>query len=196
MKLSSLNNIWLLCKIVLPSTLYVVLLNLKDNFWGFQFVLIFGFIIILFNKKKLKNHFIGSLLLSILLSFLVLFLSMGISSAIQYFVADIIGFNIKADTYILAMQANDLYFLVAIGIISPILMFYCYRILFKIKKTNYTIYIKWISIIILLLLGITNVLSSKDNSILISWQIIMALALQLILYQKELKKLFNPKKTI
>jgi len=42
----------------------------------------------------------------------------------------------------------------------------------------------------------TNILSSKDNSIPISWQFIKALALQLILYQEELKEFFKSKKVV
>ncbi len=72
-------------------------------------------------------------------------------------------------------------------------MFYSYRIVFKIEKTNYFNYIKWVSIIILLILGVTNVIFIMKDFIFFSWQVTMALALQLILYQKELKTLFKAK---
>lgn len=191
MNLSYLNNIWLLIKIALPSILCVLLLDLEDNFWGLQFVVIFGLIIIPFNIKKLRNHLIGSLLLSIVLSFLVLFLSMGVGSAINYFINDLIGIKAKGDVSILNMQVNDITFFASVGIISPLLMFYGYGFLFKIERTNYFTYIKWISIIILVLLAMTNLLSSKNNSIPISWQLVMTLALQLILYKDELKSMLK-----
>jgi hypothetical protein len=194
MNKSYLNKFWLLYKVVLPTIICIILLNLKDIFFGLQFVLIFGIMIIPFNSEKIKNHLIGSLLLSIILSFLVLFLSMAIGSLINYFVTDILGLKTEVDTSILNMEVNDLPFLISVTIVSPLLMFYCYNLLFIIKKTNYLNYVKWISIIILVLLGITNVLSSKDNSIPISWQLIMILALQLILYPDEIKKLFSSKK--
>ncbi|MFT4781457.1 MAG: hypothetical protein ACJAZK_000017 [Psychroserpens sp.] len=196
MNTSYLNNFLLVCKIVLPTIVCITLLNLKDVFFGLQFVLIFGFIIITFNNKKLKNHFIGSLLLSFILSFLVLFLSMVVGTGINYFITEIIGVGAKADISISNMEVNDLPSLISIAIISPLLMFYCYQILFTIRKTNYLNYVKWISIIILVSLGFTNILSSKDNSIPISWQLIMILALQLILYQDELKSMFSSKKSI
>jgi len=199
MKLSVKNNILMISKIVLPAFLCVVLIYFFKVYESFKYILLylniltFGIVIILFNKEKTKHDFILSFLFSAVLCFLVLFLSMGVSSAIQYFINDIIGFKIKEGVYILAMQTNDLYALIAIGIISPILMFYCYRVLFKIKKTNYFIIVKWVSVFILIVLGLSNVLF-EDEKYFMLWQFIMALALQLILYQKELKTLLKLKK--
>ena len=195
MKSPYLNNSILLGRIILPSILCVLLIEyLEDNFWGFQFVLVFGIAIVLFNKQKVKHNYIASFLLSIVLSFLVLFLSLGISSGLYYFINDVLNVKINADSQLLGKQINDLSFVISYGIIAPLLMFYSYGLLFKIDKSKTFKYIKWISIIVLLSLGMTNVLSSMDNSIPISWQLIMVLALQLILYQEKIKILFAPKR--
>ena len=65
-------------------------------------------------------------------------------------------------------------------------MFYSYKILFKIKNTKQFIYIKWFSIVVLFLFGLTNIFFENEL-----WQFIMLLALQLILYEKEVNKLLK-----
>ena len=54
--------------------------------------------------------------------------------------------------------------------------------------------IKWSSVFTLIILGLTN-LFFKNMYLFILWQFIMALALQLILYQDEVKRLFSSKIT-
>ena len=98
------------------------------------------------------------------------------------------------DISIYGYNAKQLLLLIPIAIFSPILMFLSYQVLFKIKKTKYFKTIKWITVITLILFGIVRL--NFDEYFSISWQFIMALALQLILYQEELKALFKSKKVI
>src|SRR5690606_31302095 len=105
------------------------------------------------------------------------------------------GANIdtKVEGFIFGYDVNAFLFLIPVAIVSPLIMFYSYRILFKIEKTSYFNYIKLISVLILVLLGIFQDFYN-NNYTYIYWQVIMLLALQLILYQKELEVLFNRSK--
>jgi len=76
-------------------------------------------------------------------------------------------------------------------------MFYSYRILFRIEKTSYFNYIKCISIFLIIIACfglIKSVSNNVDIHTFMAWQFVMALALQLILYQNELKEMFNKPK--
>ena len=83
--------------------------------------------------------------------------------------------------------------IISVAILSPILMFYSYKLLFQIKNNRYFKVTALISIIILLVLRLTN-LMIEEIHLFIYWQTIMFLALQVILYEDELKILFRPNK--
>ncbi len=179
-------------RIILPAILSC--LSVLCFFGGYKEYLIigtFGIAIILFNYGKTKYNFFLSFLVSIVLSYVVFFLSILISGIIGYL---IMGGNPdkKIEGFVLGADINDLLGLIPVAIISPLLMFYSYRVLFKIIKASYFIFIKWASVVVLILLGIIN--DFYDNSYGYTlWQVTMVLALQLILYQNELKALFKPK---
>ncbi|PQJ21564.1 hypothetical protein [Tenacibaculum sp. SG-28] len=76
------------------------------------------------------------------------------------------------------------------SIVSPLLMFYAYKLLFDIKTTRYSNVIKWVAIIVLSILGMTG-LFLTNLYLFMSWQFVMALSLQLIIYQKEVTMLYK-----
>ena len=82
--------------------------------------------------------------------------------------------------------------IIAVSVLSPFLMFLSYRLLFNIKKNKWFKIILAVSVLILFVLRLTRVFI-LDIYLYIFWQFIMALALQLILYQDELKALFKRK---
>ena len=183
MKLSIKNKILLLCKAILPAILCVVLIFFLQVYFDFQYILMFGVIIVLFNHGKTKHDFILTIFYSIILSFLVLISSMVVGKFL-YLIKDELLINLFNDNILKRIHV------IPKSIISPILMFYAYNLLFNMEKTIYFKIVKWSSVFTLIILGLTN-LFFKNMYLFIFWQFIMALALQLILYQDELKNLFN-----
>jgi hypothetical protein len=175
----------LLSKIILLPLVCVAIIYFLEVFIDFQFIISFALLIIVFNMNKAKNSFILSLFYSIILSFLVLILSMAVGKAF-YFIKDKLLLDIISNDYLKHLH------IISKSIVSPLLMFYSYRILFKIEKTKYFTLVKWSSVCILVVFGFTK-LFLKNDYLFMSWQFIMALALQLILYKEELRKLFISK---
>jgi hypothetical protein len=115
-----------------------------------------------------------------LISFLVLLISLTI-----YFGS---GFIIKGgdtnkiiETSFLGISVVKFHYLVLVSIIAPTILFYSLKFLFIIKKTVVSFYIKFFTIAVLFFSGLTN--SFFENEL---WVFMMALSIQLILYQKEL----------
>lgn len=195
MNSSLLNNILLSGRVILPSIICsLTTLILMKTYWSYMFILTFSVIILLFNYRKIKRNFLASFFLLAVLSYTVFFLSIGIEGLTKYLFFMEFNIDKKVDGSILGIDKNVLLSLISIAIISPILMYNVYTIIFKIEKTNYYNYIKWISIILIIGFGQTRI-AYKNNYdyMFMVWQFVMALALQLILYQKELKALFKPK---
>lgn len=174
-------------KIILPPALCVVIIYFLKTYIDFQFIVTFGIIIILFNKNKTKHSFNLSLLYSILLCFLVLVLSMGVGNLI-YIIKDELFINLLPNDFLKRLH------IIPKSIVSPLLMFYSYKLLFKIENTNYFRVIKWTSVLIMIAFGLSNLFFVNEN-LFVLWQFIMALALQLILYKKEIFELINRKNT-
>jgi len=193
MKSSLLKNILLVSRVILPAIICALLILILKQYMEYQFILIFGIAIILFNYGKTRYNFILSFLLSVILSYGVFFLAILIPGVIG-FLAMGGGLDGKKPEMILGVNMNSFFYITTVAIIAPLFMFYCYRILFKTEKIKYFNLIKWVSVVVLLIFGVTNVYSVMEDSILIYWQVVMALALQLILYQKELKALFKSEK--
>lgn len=170
----------LMSKITLLPFLCITLIYFLKTFIDFQFIITFALFIILLNKNKIKYSFILTLFYSLILSFLVLILSIGIGKVI-YIAKDEIFINLASDSYLRKLH------IIPKSIISPFLMFYAYNLLFKIEKTTYYKIIKWSSIFVLIMIGLTD-LFLQNKYLFISWQFIMALALQLILHEKEIFK--------
>jgi hypothetical protein len=195
MNSSLINKILIISKIIFPAILCVLLTPIFTNTnWEYLALLVFGISIVLFNYNKTKNNFMLSFLIAIILSYTVYFLSILISGVIKFI---LMGGDLdkKIEGFILGIDINALFILIPISIISPLLMFYCYRIIFNINKTNYFTLVKRISLIILIFIGFISDFF-EDGNLYIYWQVIMALALQLILYSKEIKDLFSLKKNI
>lgn len=184
MKLTK-DNILLISRIILPPVFCVLLMLYIKEFIDYQFVLIFGIVIVLFNYGMTKYNFILSFFISIILSYFVFFLSFAIYLGLGYLIKG--GDTEKIiNGFILGVSINTFHYLILVSIIAPLLMFNAYKILFKIENTKQFIYIKWISIIILFLFGLTNVFFENEL-----WQFIMILALQLVLYQRRFFKLIK-----
>tara|TARA_B110001450_G_C17558783_1_gene455834 strand:+ start:682 stop:1041 length:360 start_codon:yes stop_codon:yes gene_type:complete len=112
---------------------------------------------------------------------------MGVGNII-YIIKDELFINLLPNDYLKRFH------IIPKSIVSPLLMFYSYKLLFKIENTNYFRVIKWTSVFLLIILGFTN-LFFVNEYLFILWQFIMALALQLILYEKEIFELINRKNT-
>jgi len=179
------NKFLLLGNIVFLPILCVLLIFFFKTFIDFQFIITFALLIIVFNKNKIKHRFIWSLLYSIILSFLVLTLSMAVGKVI---------YIIKDELFIDLMSNNFFKWLHIIpkSIVSPLLMFYSYKLLFKIEKVNFFKVVKWSSVFVLILFGLTKAFF-KNECLFMSWQFVMALALQLILYQNKLNVFLKSK---
>lgn len=190
---SLLNVILLAGRIILPAILSCLLvLCFLGGYKEYLIIGTFGIAIILFNYGKTKYNYFLSFLISVILSYIVFFLSIVIPGVVGYIVT-LGNSDKKIEGVILGYDINALLFLIPTAIVSPLIMFYSYRILFKIEKTSYFNYIKLISVLILVLLGMFQDFYN-NNYTYIYWQVIMLLALQLILYQKELEVLFNRSK--
>lgn len=181
------NKFLLIGKIILLPILCVLLIYSFKIYIDFQFIVTFGILIILFNKKKTKHPFNLSFLYSIVLAFLVLILSMGIGNII-YMIKDELFINLLPNDFLKRLH------IIPKSIVSPLLMFYSYKLLFNIENSNYFRVIKWASILILIIFGLTNLFYTNEY-LFMAWQFIMALALQLILYEKEIVELINRKNT-
>jgi len=186
---SSLSKkILLVGRIILPAIICVFIIQfcLAKHIEDYYYLLTFGLIITSFNFRKIKYNPLLSYLLSIFLSVSVYFLSLLIYFGIGFLLQ---SFNITPEDN---GFVENLLFLFMVFVIPPLLMFFSYTILFKIKKSNHFIYIKWLSVTVLITLGLLQIIYKK-SFMFESWQFVMALALQLILYQNELKALFKGK---
>jgi hypothetical protein len=108
---------------------------------------------------------------------------------IQYILIQFMNTDKIGDTTLLGFQVGIIFLIIPVAIISPLLMFYSFQILFKIKKNSWFKIIEWISIVILIIYGLISRKYKLDYTI--AWQMTMALSLQLILYQDEIKSLFK-----
>jgi len=181
----------IILKIFLPSVLCTLFIYLFEvNL--FYFPLIFGLVIGLINLKAHKLNILFGVVLSIVISCFVFLVS--------YFSLLIFG---KILGFLLEL-GNIISIILAAFFLSPVLAFTGYRYLFNFQKTKFSTIVMWVSILFLILYSYFMLIESEFNSSDLSsfklfnpfvmWQIIMAIAIQLILYQKEIKNLFKPKK--
>mgnify|MGYP006914910482 CR=1 FL=1 len=201
-KLNTMESIFikkltLVSKIFLPTITCFILVYSFQKLDFFKYssfyytILSFGILITIFNLKKIRYGIIINLISSISLSFLVFFLSLVIEGGLIYLYEELlIIFSLDFMKPIAIKQQENI---ISVAILSPILMFYSYKLLFQIKNNRYFKVTALISIIILLVLRLTN-LMIEEIHLFIYWQTIMFLALQVILYEDELKILFRPNK--
>ncbi len=173
----------LIIKIGLLPMLCLILIYFSKVYIDFQDIITFAVLIIVFNKNKTRKNFTLSLLYSIIFSFLVLILSMGVGKII---------IEIKDEAFVNSVSNTYLkqFHIIPKSIVSPLLMFYVYKLLFDIKTTRYSKVIKWVAIIVLCILGMTG-LFLTNLYLFMSWQFVMALSLQLIIYQKEVTMVYK-----
>jgi len=198
MNSSLLKNILLVGRVILPAILCAFFVFLFEKLEYFKYNSIyfvissFGIITVLLNLKKIKYNIVISLILSLNLCFFVFFVSMAIGGGIFYFLEKIMSFfslNIEESSNILFNSNN----ITSIAIIAPLLMFYLYSFILKINRSRFFYITIFSSIVILIVLGLTKVLFGNNVKMFIVWQFIVALALQLILYQEELKAILLKK---
>ena len=170
-------------KIFLLPFICVLTIYFFKVYIDFQFILTFGVLIILLNRNKIRRSSDLSLIYSIVLSFLVLILSMSVGKVIYY---------LKEALFVNSIPPDILKRLHIIPkfIVSPLLMFFSYKMLFNFKSIKYVSIVKWSAVFLLTLFGFTQ-LSYDNKYLFMFWQFVMALALQLILYQDELKTFFK-----
>ncbi len=183
------NNILLFIRIILPSLICVLLFYVFKLDIGYH-ILFFGLIIVLFNLSKTKYNYIISFTSSVGLSYLAFFVSIGLYFGIGYILMQFLELDKLDEVSIYEYNLKNFLMLLPVSIISPIFMFQFYKYLFKINKGNYFKVIKWITIIILIIFGIIKK-DFEDESASAFWQFMMALAIQLLIYEKELVKLIK-----
>jgi len=188
-----MKKIKLIINIILPSIVCVIGLNFIFGELYF-YPLLFGVVLGLFNWKLHKKKPITGVLLSIIVSYATFCLAYfgwgGINKLIGL-VFENMGHRFYGKESI-ALKT----FVMSFFLIAPLLVFYAFGFVFNITKTKLTKSIVVLSIIILLSYSVFDLYLTSTNNILpksfsvFLWQFIMALGLQLILYQQELKKVF------
>jgi hypothetical protein len=180
-------------KIIMPSVICTLFLSIK-SIEDIQYsILLFGFVIGVFNRNVHKYEMDLGAFLSILVSCISYGLGM-LSYFGALYLIDFFNFETM-----LNKEIGGVFLLLSSVVIAPLLLFNLYKFVFKIPKTKNTNWIIIISIILLVVLSqFFTFKDSKTDDVyrifFIIWQVIMALALQLILYQKELKVYFSKTK--
>ncbi|MGS2761683.1 hypothetical protein [Sinomicrobium sp. M5D2P9] len=175
--------------IVAPILCFLCLIFIINDL--FYYPLSFGLIIGLVNWDIHKFKPIIGVFLSLLISYITFFMAY-YSLVVTQRTFEFLG---EDSGKILAVITSAF-------IIAPLLVFFAYKFIFHIPKTNFTFLIIISSVVILVLgfLYFMNYLDSlperRDlNKPILNqyslWQIIMALAIQLIIYQKQVFKLKN-----
>jgi hypothetical protein len=171
----------------LPSTFAVPLLI--DTNWDLSIIAIFAFSIVLFNLRKTKKGRFLSFLMSTAICYAVFFLSIAIMGLINFIFFMDMDINSKGLDTVFGISTADLQFGIIFSLISPVLMFLAYSILFVFPKSIYVRTVIGISILVLLL-GAVIMYSLQTNFSFLLWQTVMILALQLILYKKEVLQFY------
>ena len=177
------RNIILFGKLFLPAISCAISINIFNIIfrdYTYATLIFFGLIIVLFNFNKLKYNYFISFGISVILSYITFFVAIAINFGIAFIILQLIKLKLINDNYSIPFE-----------IISPLLMFKSYQILFEIKKNIFFKIIKWGAIALFIIYGL--IFKILDNKYFIFWQFIMALSLQLILYQDEIKAVFNKK---
>lgn len=195
MNSSLLKNILLIVRVILPAILCFLFNYLGDGYNHFEIIIIpFAVLIVLFNKVKVKYKFIATLILSLILSFIsfnasiLLFLGLGYPTE---FLLNQVNSKEVVNEFIYKIIA-----ILSYSVLPLILIFYWHSRLFKVSKTNYRKYIKYIAFLltsIFIFFSFESDDKNKGSFVISIWQFIVALALQLILYQEELKAILLKK---
>lgn len=177
--------------LLLPSFLCIVI-NFIFVDEGLLLIGLFSLIISICNLNKSKFDFLKSIIFTLIASFVVFGVAI-----LNYIVVGFMVENLTALSFFnFSISWIDLNYLLQVTFFSPLFLFYGYKFIFKISFTYITCLIIFIIILLLIILGIAQLKHGNKYffGILEFWQIITAFALQLILYQNELKALFKSKK--
>ncbi|RKE97951.1 hypothetical protein [Ichthyenterobacterium magnum] len=189
----STKDILLFVKIILPSVICILSFILFKIDIGYH-VLFFGIVIMLFNLRKAKYNYLISFISSIGISYLAFFISIGLYFGIGYILMQFIELDKLEEFSIYEYNFKNFLMLLPISIFSPILMFLFYKFLFKINKNKYTKTIILITIIALIIFG-TIKKDFEDENVSAFWQFVMAIAIQLVLYENEISEFIKSKNT-
>lgn len=187
MNISTNYKILLLLRIILPSFICVLLFKIFTIDISYH-VFFFGFIIAVFNLNKTNYNYIVSLVFSICLSYLAFLISIGLYFGIGYILMQFIQLDKLEEISIFNYNFKNFLMLFPITVFSPLLVFVFYKVLFKIDNGYYFRVVKWITISLLVIYGIIQK-DFENESISVFWQLIMALSIQLVINEKQIKKL-------
>lgn len=176
-----------LLKIILPPIICAVIListKIGIEYYPLSFGLVIGFI----NWNNHKNGLFIGIILSLLASYLSFFIAyFTVPLSFQIF-KPLLGQDIGGVTALT----------ISTFILAPLLVFFSYKFVFNYSKTKITKYIILFTIFILILVSFLFAFFSDSQYIrylksirldhYTIWQMIMALAIQLIIYQKLLLK--------
>ncbi len=177
----------ILYKMLLTPVICVALLYLTGSNL-FLYPLIFGLTLSFINWNYHKYHLGLSTLLFVLFQYLVFIIGL-----FGYAIWKDIFYSFKLDT----LNINEgLPYIFSAFVVAPILVFFSCKLFFKFKGGKFTWLIVVATIVILILVGVSQINSLKTSLFnrYNLWQIIMVLAIQLIIYQNELKSMFTSKK--
>jgi len=170
-------------KIISPSiicALIILLTELPLEYYPISFGLIIG--LTNWNLHKYKPY------LGVLLSVLASFVSFFIAFYSSFLVENLVDFIFKETDYFVGDESRGtLTFIISPFIIAPILVFLVYSYIFNFPKVKRTTMIILISIV-LLVLNACLAFYYGIGKPYVFWQVIMALAIQLIVYQKTIIK--------
>ena len=182
----------LFIKILTPATFCFFWNYISDGYNDLEILFLplpFSILIVLPNISKKRRNFFLILFLSIILSAVTLYASILIFFALGHTVEQMLNSNNIKDglsEFILKLVGMVSYY-----IIPPAMIFFWYDKLFYIVKNKFTKSVFFFSFLVFVLAYFTTY--NNFSTAIAIWQFIMALALQLILYQEEVKDLFRKK---
>jgi len=184
-----MKNLELYLILILPPILCAFLFSVTDislDYLPLSFGLIIGFI----NWKAHKFKPLLGVLLSVLISYISFFIALFSSFIFGYIREFIMGMTnfVISDTTI-----RNFSLIITSFIFAPLLVFFFYKYIFYMPKTKLSLIIKITTVIILVLISciFINIEQMDISNSFFLWQIIMALAVQIIIYQKQLFKSNN-----
>lgn len=192
---TTMKNYSTYLKIIIPSVICILGLPFIENidFYPLLFGIVIG--IINWNAHKFKP------LIGCFLSIVISYTSYGIgllSFAFYLFILEFLNENMN---YAVTIDIHGAYgYILAPFIIAPIVLFLLYKFVFDIPKTNITSFTIVISIVLLTtqsyFLIIENNYTFQTEKFVIwdpyvIWQVVMALALQVIIYQNEIASFYS-----
>lgn len=190
--MGTIKNITLLIGRIILPTLICILSFVFFKIDIIYHILFFGLIIVLFNLSKTQYNNIVSVIFSLCISYLAFFISIGVYFGIGYLLMQFIELDKLEEFSIYGYDIKSFLLLLPFAVYSPILMFLFYKILFKINKNDYSKIVICSSIVFLIIYGLIKK-DFEDEYAAAFWQIVMVFALQITLYQKELKILLKNK---